>query len=102
MVGNLHILRRLGIPGSAVTVLSELSTGEKTTTEMSKSSGLSRSAIINGIKYWQEAGVAKRFETNKWQITKLSHVTDLTSILKDEESELITSIAKLDQILIDV
>lgn len=102
MVGQLHFLRRLGIPGSAVTVLSQLSDGEKTTSEMSKNSGLSKNAILSGIKYWQKYGVAMRHEINKWKLNELNYVQEMVTMLKDEESELISSIAKIDELIVDV
>ncbi len=102
MVGQFHFLRRLGIPGSAVTVLSQLSHGEKTTAEMSKNSGLSKSAILSGIKYWQQFGVARRHDTNKWQLNELDYVQEMVATLKDEESELISSIEIIDGLIVDV
>ena len=102
MVGQLHFLRRLGIPGSAVTVLSQLSDGEKTTSEMSKNSGLSKNAILSGINYWQRYGVTMRHEINKWKLNELDYVQEMVTILKQEESELISSIAKIDELIVDV
>ena len=83
MDDNLNFLRRLGIPGSAVFVLSQLSLGdEKTTAEISKVSGMSKSSVLNGIHFWQKCGVARRSSTNKWQINSSQYVDDEASILK--------------------
>jgi len=102
MDDNLNFLRRLGIPGSAVFVLSQLSLGdEKTTAEISKVSGMSKSSVLNGIHFWQKCGVARRSSTNKWQINSSQYVDDMISILKNEESELISSIAKIDEFILE-
>ena len=99
MVERLHFLRRLGIPGSAVIVLSQLSNGDKTTSEMSQSSGMSKSAILVGINYWHKLGVAKRSKTNEWQINELDHVKEMVEILKAEEDDLISSIARINELI---
>jgi len=99
MVERLHFLRRLGVPGSAVTVLSQLSNGDKTTSEMSKCSGMSKSAILVGINYWHKLGVAKRSNTNEWQLDELNHVKEMVEILKAEKGELISSIARIDELI---
>ena len=101
MVDRFQFLRRLGIPGSAATVLSELSNGKKTTSEMSKNSGLSKSAILTGLNYWQQFGVASKCNTNQWQIHEVQHVHEMLAILKKEENQLISSIAKVDKIIVD-
>ena len=101
MVDRFRFLRRLGIPGSAATVLSELSDGKKSTSEMSKNSGLSKSAILTGLNYWQKLGVASRCNTNQWQIHEVKHVHEMLAILKKEENQLISSIAKVDKIIVD-
>ena len=101
MVDQFQFLRRLGIPGSAATVLSELSDGKKSTSEMSKNSGLSRSAILTGLNYWQKFGVASKCNTNQWQIHELKHVHEMLAILKKEENQLISSIAKVEKIIVD-
>mgnify|MGYP003690079755 FL=1 len=99
MVERLHFLRKLGVPGSAVTVLSQLSEGDKTTSEMSKTSGMSKSAILVGVNYWHKLGVAKRSNTNEWQINELNRVKEMVEILKVEENELISSIARIDELI---
>ena len=101
MVDGFRFLRRLGIPGSAATVLSELSNGQKSTSEMSKNSGLSKSAILIGLNYWQKVGVASKCNTNMWRINEVEHVHVMVAILKLEENELISSIAKVDKIIVD-
>jgi|TARA_B100001996_G_scaffold285384_1_gene225655 hypothetical protein len=101
MVEQFQFLRRLGIPGSAATVLSELSNGQKSTSEMSKNSGLSKSAILTGLNYWQRVGVASKCNTNMWRINEVEHVQEMVAILKLEENELISSIAKVDKIIVD-
>ena len=101
MVRQFHFLRRLGIPGSAATVLSELSKGETSTSEMSKNSGLSRSAILTGISYWQKFGVVSKCNTNMWRLNQTNYVHKMVAILKSEENELISSIAKVDKIIVD-
>ena len=101
MFRQFHFLRRLGIPGSAATVLSELSKGENSTSEMSKNSGLSRSTILTGISYWQKFGVVSKCNTNMWRINEVEHVHEMVAILKLEENELISSIAKVDKIIVD-
>ena len=101
MVRQFHFLRRLGIPGSAATVLSELSKGENSTSEMSKNSGLSRSAILTGISYWQKFGVVSKCNTNMWRLNQTNYVHKMVAILKSEENELISSIAKVDKIIVD-
>ena len=101
MVDRFQFLRRLGIPGSAATVLSELSDGKKSTSEMSKNSGLSKSAILAGLNYWQNFGVASKCNTNQWQIHEVQHVHEMLAILKKEENQLISSIAKVDKIIVD-
>ncbi len=101
MVDGFRFLRRLGIPGSAATVLSELSNGQKSTSEMSKNSGLSKSAILIGLNYWQKVGVASKCNTNMWRINEVEHVHEMVAILKLEENELISSIAKVDKIIVD-
>ena len=99
MVEPLHFLRKLGVPGSAVTVLSQLSEGDKTTSEMSMTSGMSKSAILVGVNYWYKLGVAKRSNTNEWQINELKRVKEMVEILKVEEDELISSIARIDELI---
>jgi len=101
MVEQFQFLRRLGIPGSAATVLSELSNGQKSTSEMSKNSGLSKSAILIGLNYWQKVGVASKCNTNMWRINEVEHVREMVAMLKLEENELISSIAKVDKIIVD-
>jgi hypothetical protein len=101
MVDRFQFLRRLGIPGSAATVLSELSNGQKSSSEMSKNSGLSKSAILTGLSYWQKVGVASKCNTNMWRINEVEHVHKMVAILKLEENELISSIAKVDKIIVD-
>ena len=101
MVDRFQFLRRLGIPGSAATVLSELSNGVKSTAEISKNSGLSKSAILTGLNYWQKFGVASKCNTNQWQIHEVQHVREILAILKKEENQLISSIAKVDKIIVD-
>ena len=85
MVDRFRFLRRLGIPGSAATVLSELSDGKKSTSEMSKHSGLSKSAISTGLNYWQKFGVASKCNTNQWQIHEVQHVHEMLAMTKETE-----------------
>jgi len=101
MVDQFQFLRRLGVSGSAATVLSELSKGQKSTSEMSRNSGLSRSAILTGLSYWQKVGVASKCNTNMWRINEVGYVQEMVAILKMEENELISSIAKVDEIIVD-
>jgi hypothetical protein len=82
-----------------VIVLSQLSNGDKTTSEMSQSSGMSKSAILVGINYWHKLGVAKRSKTNEWQINELDHVKEMVEILKAEEDDLISSIARINELI---
>tara|TARA_B100001564_G_scaffold271115_1_gene232740 strand:+ start:231 stop:440 length:210 start_codon:yes stop_codon:yes gene_type:complete len=68
---------------------------------MSKNSGLSKSAILTGLSYWQKVGVASKCNTNMWRINEVEHVHKMVAILKLEENELISSIAKVDKIIVD-
>ena len=86
MVDRFQFLRRLGIPGSAATVLSELSNGQKSSSEMSKNSGLSKSAILTGLSYWQKVGVASKCNTNMWRLNQTNYVHKMVAILKHFEA----------------
>jgi hypothetical protein len=44
-------------------------------------------------------GVAKRSNTNEWQLDELNHVKQMVKILKAEEDELISSIARIDELI---
>ena len=101
MVDRFRFLRRLGIPGSAASVLSELSDGKKSTSEMSKNSVFSKSAILTGLNYWQKFGVVSKCNTNMWRLNQTNYVHKMVAILKSEENELISSIAKVDKIIVD-
>ena len=45
-------------------------------------------------------GVASN-STNQWQIHEVQHVHEMLAILKKEENQLISSIAKVDKIIVD-
>jgi hypothetical protein len=60
---------------------------------------MSKSAILVGINYWHKLGVAKRSKTNEWQINELDHVKEMVEILKAEEDDLISSIARINELI---
>ena len=99
MVGSLDFLNRLGIPGSAVAVLSELTDGSKSTSEISSSSRMSKSAILVGVKYWMNYGVVKKCSTNKWELSDLKRVEEMKLLLQREKAQLKSLIARLDDLI---
>ena len=99
MLDKFQFLRRLGIPRSTSTVLSELSKGQIYIRNVEELR-IVESAILTGLGYWQKVGVASKCNTNMWQINEVGHVQEMVAILKMEENELFSSIAKVDKIIV--